>query len=517
MVYGEKKAMKLKLGFKIWLVIIIVMLSLISIFITPHFMKKGVVIQSVEANSTAFIQGLRQEQVITAIDGKNIENLDDFTLALQGKYETNESVKTIFTTLNSEVILYTNKAPELTVSEISKTNLKLGLDLAGGARALVKAENKKLSAEEVNDLVDITRNRLNEFGLTDLTVRPVSDLEGNHFMLIEIAGATPNDLEEMLSQQGKFEAKIVNETVFIGGERDIASVCRNDATCAIIEGCQQSSDGNYYCNFRFSVYLSEAAAERHAEITDTLEVNSTAQGNYLSEKLDLYVDDNLIDSLLIGESLKGRVTTQISISGSGSGETQDVAYDNAQKEMHKLQTILITGSLPYKLEITKLDTISPNLGKDFVKFILLAGIAALLVASIVVFIRYKKFKPSLMVILFSFSEVIIILGIASLIKWNLDLASIAGILATIGTGFDDQIVILDEAKQKTILSLKQRLKRAFTIIMGAYFTAVVSLIPLLWAGAGLFKGFAITTIIGISVGVFITRPAFSQVIKRIEK
>ena len=120
-----------------------------------------------------------------------------------------------------------------------------------------------------------------------------------------------------------------------------------------------------------------------------------------------------------------------------------------------------------------------------------------------------------MVILFSFSEVIIILGIASLIQWNLDLASIAGILATIGTGFDDQIVILDEAKQKTILSLKQRLKRAFAIIMGAYFTAVVALIPLLWAGAGLFKGFAITTIIGISIGVFITRPAFSEVIRRI--
>ena len=120
-----------------------------------------------------------------------------------------------------------------------------------------------------------------------------------------------------------------------------------------------------------------------------------------------------------------------------------------------------------------------------------------------------------MVVLFSFSEVIIILGIASLIQWNLDLASIAGILATIGTGFDDQIVILDEAKQKTILSLKQRLKRAFAIIMGAYFTALVSLLPLIWAGAGLFKGFAITTIIGISIGVFITRPAFSEVIRRI--
>lgn len=507
--------MKLKLGFRIWMLIIILILSLISIFITPNFLQKGVLITSVKPNSTAFEQGLRQGQVIIEIDNHKVISLEDFTSALQGKYNSNASSKTIFKTPDTEIILYTKEAPDITVSEISKTNIKMGLDLAGGARALVKAEDKKLSSGEISDLVDITRNRLNEFGLTDLKVRPVSDLEGNHFMLIEIAGATPSDLEELISEQGKFEAKIVNETVFIGGERDIASVCRNDATCATIESCQPAQEGGYYCNFRFAVYLSEAAAERHAEITEKLEVNSTSQGNYLSEKLDLYVDDNLIDSLLIGEGLKGRVTTQISISGSGSGETQDAAYDEAQRSMHKLQTILITGSLPYKLEIAKLDTISPALGKDFVRFIILAGIAALIAASLVVFVRYRKFKPSLMVILFSFSEVIIILGIASLIEWNLDLASIAGILATIGTGFDDQIVILDEAKQKTILSLKQRLKRAFTIIMGAYFTAVVALIPLLWAGAGLFKGFAITTIIGISIGVFITRPAFSEVIRRI--
>jgi preprotein translocase subunit SecD len=73
---------------------------------------------------------------------------------------------------------------------------------------------------------------------------------------------------------------------------------------------------------------------------------------------------------------------------------------------------------------------------------------------------------------------------------------------------------LDESRNKISLTLKQRLKRAFSIIMGAYFTVAVSLLPLLWAGAGLLKGFAITTLIGISVGVFITRPAFSDILKR---
>ena len=44
--------------------------------------------------------------------------------------------------------------------------------------------------------------------------------------------------------------------------------------------------------------------------------------------------------------------------------------------MKQLQTILITGSLPYKLEIVKIDKISSNLGEEFTKQILLAGLFA---------------------------------------------------------------------------------------------------------------------------------------------
>ena len=102
-----------------------------------------------------------------------------------------------------------------------------------------------------------------------------------------------------------------------------------------------------------------------------------------------------------------------------------------------------------------------------------------------------------------------------MIKWNLDLPSIAGILATIGTGVDQQIVILDEARSGVQISLKEKLKRALFIIVGAYFTVVVSLLPLYWAVAGLFKGFVITTFIGVTVGVLLIRPAFSDMIRKI--
>jgi preprotein translocase subunit SecD len=117
----------------------------------------------------------------------------------------------------------------------------------------------------------------------------------------------------------------------------------------------------------------------------------------------------------------------------------------------------------------------------------------------------------------AFSEFIIILGVAALIGWNLDLPSIAGILATVGTGVDQQIVILDEASRSKNIGISRRMKRALFIIITAYLTSVVALLPLYWAGAGLFRGFAFTTIIGITAGVLITRPAFAEIIRKIEK
>ena len=507
--------MKLKLGFRLWMLIILLVLSLISIFgMPPAFLQKGVLVSDVDQNSTAFDVGFSKGQIITGIDGQEINSLGNYIEIIQLKYLTEERVKTTFQTSEGEIIYFSDEIPKIGVKEIPKSNIKTGLDLSGGSRALVQAKDVKLTSQELGDLVSVTEQRLNVYGISDVKVAPVSDLEGNNFMLVEIAGTTQGDLKDILESQGKFEAKIGEEIVFTGGEKDIASVGRNPPE-ATIEQCQESS-GSWFCNFRFSIFLSEDAARRHAEITDSLEVNLSAQGRYLNETLDLYLDDVLVDSLLISEGLKGRVTSQISISGSGSGNTRDEAYVGSEVEMNQLQTVLITGSFPYQLEIVKLDTVSPLLGKEFGKTILIAGALALLAASLVVFVRYRNIKSSLALILISFSEVIIILGIAALIEWNLDLPGIAGILATIGTGFDDQIVILDEAKQETHLSMKQRMKRAFAIIMGAYFTAVVALFPLLWAGAGLLKGFAFTTIIGITVGVMITRPAFSEIVKRIE-
>ena len=510
----------MKITFRIWILIFVLIISILAILPISSMFQAGVLVKSVERNTTVAEKGLASGMIITKINNVQINNVQDYNKAME-IFSSNESQRlTIMTNSVQIVDIFPADTPsQIVVGTIPATRLKTGLDIQGGARALVQAKDHKLTDPELTDLIAITQERLNVFGLTDLTIRKASDMSGNKFMVIEIAGSSPKDLESLISQQGKFEGRIGNQTVFTGG-KDISNVERS-GQYAGIQGCSASGTGQV-CSFRFPISLTEEAAKRHAEITGNLSI-SPENPQYLSQKLDLYLDDNLMESLFISKDLRGQIATQISIQGSGSGVNQEEAIKNAEKDMNKLQTILITGSLPYKLDIAKLDTISPILGKSFIQEILLAGLLSILAVSVIILIRYRKIKISLALLTVSFSELIIILGFAALIKWNIDLPSLAGIIATIGTGVDSQIVILDESRFK-FASLKERIKKALFIIFTSFATAFVSLVPLTGAlegmgigaaGAGLLKGFAITTLIGITAGVFITRPAFADIIKQI--
>jgi preprotein translocase subunit SecD len=511
MVFGEK----MKLTWRIWLLLVILLMSVIMIFNINNAFSEGVIIKDISTNTSEFHSGLRQGDIIIRVNENKIENFEDYSKAITSTFESSGEKKVVIDTKNSQYVFFTDKVPEITVSEIPKTNIQAGLDLQGGARALVKPE-KQLNSEQMDELISVSQERFNVYGISDVNLRSVRDLQGNTFMLVEIAGATPNDIENLISQQGKFEAKIGEEVVFTGGNNDLTYVCRNDANCASVTLCQQSTNGGWFCNYEFSVSLSQEAAQRHADITRDLGIDPTAPG-YLEKQIDFYVDDVLTNSLFISESLKGQVTTQIQIQGSGSGADRESAFKDAENSMKQQQTILITGSLPYKLEIEKLDTISPLLGGRFTQLIFLTGVAALLSVSIIVFFRYKSFKASLALLFTSFSELLILLAVAAGLKWNLDLPSIVGILVMIGTGVDQQIIILDESLSKKQGSMNQKIRGALFIVIAAYFTTFFSLIPLFYAGAGLLRGFALTTLVGLTIGVLITRPAFADMLKLIDK
>jgi len=514
----------MKITFRIWVLVIFVLLSLIAIFsIPPIAFQKGLTITSVEQNSTVFENGLRAGMILKSINGQAIDSLEEYSdsLSALSNLSDGEMQKLTIKTDSIEIVnLFTKEIIEdISVEPIPTTRIKTGLDLRGGARAFIKAD-VPLTDAQLTDLISVSEQRLNVYGLSDVKFFKVTTSTQENLMGIEIAGSSPSDLEELIAKQGKFEAKIGNDTVFVGGDEDVTHVGRTGQDAYISE-CNPNPDGSgEYCKFQFVIFLSSEAAQRHADITDKLDIN----GSYLSKKLDFFIDGKKTSSLNIGASLKGNVATQIQISGSGTGLTRNEAIDAAEIEMKQLQTILITGSLPFKLEIVKIDRISPNLGEKFVNQILLAGLFAIVAVLILILIRYRRIKVSLALVTVSLSEVVIILGVAALIGWNLDLPSIAGVIAAIGTGIDSQLIILDEARNKHE-SMVQRIKRALFIIVTAFATTFVALLPLTGilgfmgigaASAGLLKGFAVTTLIGITTGVLISRPAFAEIAKQLE-
>ncbi len=556
---------KLLASARIWFLIIAILLSVVAIY--PNFSAEGVAIRSVTKDSPASLAGIispkatatpMSREKIIEMNGVSIKNSNDYYSVLEKlpanktvQVKTNNNIYLLRTQYEVEKIVTnetelktitelvynetTNKTTNITRQEktlkiITKelkdkpvylglsvydaptTNLRKGLDLQGGTRVLLSPA-VPISQDEMSILVSNVEQRINVYGISDVTVRPVSDLSGNQYIRIEIAGATEEEVKDLISKQGKFEAKVNNITVFRGGA-DIRHVCRT-AECSGIDpyrGCGDAGDGTQACTFRFSISLSPEAASRQAEATKDVPVVGSGRDAYLEAPLELYLDDSLVDKLNIASDLKGKAVTEIAISGPGVGKMREEAVNNALQNMKKLQTILITGSLPVKMNIVKIDTISPVLGDEFLRSALIMAIASILAVTLIIYLSYRAIQVVLPVVVTMISEVIILLGIASLIGWNLDLASIAGIIVAVGTGVDDQIIITDEiirGEARRVYGWKEKIKSAFFVIMGAYLTAVVSMIPLFFAGAGLLKGFALTTIIGVSVGVFITRPAYA--------
>lgn len=524
--------MKFKEIFTSWRVIVLLVFLLFAfITIQPHFFgNEGVTIRSVLHDSPAAGAGIGnpspkltplQKERIISIDGNPIYTTADYYEQIENlrvnqtlRVETNEQVYTLITNAskNGTIDLGIKVYPAPT------SNLRKGLDLEGGTRVLLKPVDP-ISSEDLELTLASLKERLNVYGLSDVIVRSASDLAGHDFIVIEIAGVTEQEVKELLAKQGKFEAKIGNDTVFFGGKKDITYVCRS-AECAGIDPRQGCSafEGGYACGFFFSISLSPEAAERQAQLTNTLGTIPEGSTCYLEKDLVLLLDDKEVDSLKIGCELKGRATTEIQISGSGVGVTEAEAVTTSLQNMKKLQTVLVTGSLPVKLEIVKLDTISPSFGEEFLNNLILIAFLALVGVIAVIFIRYRKAKIVIPMALTLISEVVLLLGFAALVGWNLDLAAIAGIILTIGTGVNHLVVITDETLAGGVTSDWQRgIKNAMFIIMGAYLVDFAGMIPLWFAGAGLLKGFAFTTIMGVSFGVLIARPAYAVIIEKLIK
>ena len=223
---------RLKKVFTICFVVLLFFLFAIS----PNPFADGVAVRSVLTNSSAALAGMESPKAtstlmnlerITAMNNIPIEDMTDYNNFIS-ELKSNRTI-TVKTTkgLYRVTTQGTNDSVDLGLSvyDAPTTNIRKGLELQGGTRVLLQPETI-LSDDEMATLIKNMNYRLNVYGLSDLIIKEAGDLSGNQYVLVEIAGAKEEEVNELLAKQGKFQATIGNSTVFKGGS-DITYVCRS--------------------------------------------------------------------------------------------------------------------------------------------------------------------------------------------------------------------------------------------------------------------------------------------------
>lgn len=384
------------------------------------------------------------------------------------------------------------------VSAISVYGIQEGLDLKGGSLIQLHLD-QPVDKDTMSTVTNVLDKRLNSLGVSDVKVRG----SGSQDVITEIAGVQPDKVSKVIGTPGKFEAKIGNQTIITGSDIVHVNPYKVIGNSGIVP-----------------LEISVDSAKKFA----------TAVKGKPNIPVDMYLDDKLLYSPNVDAELtNGAAQTQVEIKLPASSK------EDATKQANDMEAVLQSGALPVKVQIVGVQGISPDLGSQFEKGALIAGLLAVIMVSLVVFLRYRKPILVIPIIFTTLSELIIILGVASVIHWNIDLPAIAGILAAIGTGVDDQIIITDEVmnkkekklngkinkRKKYDAKIRINIKAAFFIIFASAATLIAAMMPLAYygfsrgyTGIGMLSAFAFTTILGVLIGIFITRPVYAKFIEK---
>ncbi|UVE50805.1 preprotein translocase subunit SecD [Haloferax larsenii] len=409
---------------------------------------------------------------------------------------------------------------EVTIENVTTDRLAAALDAAGYAHGEVRDGVTETTRQET---VRVLQSKINEAGLSGGSVQQVTTATGEHFILIEVPNRDPSSVRELVGERGTVQIDIYYPTTQNGSrvyETREAVLTQADFTSIGTAQEPQTGGGSFVPvsvkddpapDFQQAVKETGLAQPGGTRCTYNDDPNTT-EGCLL-----LVVNGEVVNAFGMSPSLADSMRNEewaeapsFQLQTRNTTEAQQVAIN------------LRAGALPAKLDLSGDDGgttsfISPTQGESFKSDSLLTGIVAVLAVAGVVFVRYGKPEVALPMIVTGLSEVYVLLGFAAAIGYPLDLSVIAGFIAVIGTGVDDLIIIADEVMAEGSVTSRKvfqsRFRRAFWVIGAAAATTIIAMSPLAVLSLGDLQGFAIFTILGVIVGVLVTRPAYGDILR----
>lgn len=390
----------------------------------------------------------------------------------------------------------------------------LGLSNGTGIYMLSLEEQERLRKMALEQNITTLRNRVNELGVSE----PLVQQQGKNRIVVELPGVQDTaQVKELISATATLEFRMVDEN-----------------------------------------HNASSAARRGRAPAGTKLYEMRMGGPILLKRDVIVTGDQLVDASATIEPDSGRPAVRVTLDSSGARRMGKTTKDNVGKRMavvfieyksevrerngveERIQTkeeevinaasirepfsknfiitglehteasnlarLLRAGALAAPIYIVEERTVGPSLGAENVKQGFSAVAIGFTLVVIFMALYYRVF--GLVADMALFLNLVLIVGVMSLMQATLTLPGIAGIVLTVGMAVDANVLIFERIREElragtpVQTAIHAGYEKAFSTIADANVTTLIAAIVLFAMGSGPIKGFAVTLAIGIATSMF---------------
>ena len=217
--------------------------------------------------------------------------------------------------------------------------------------------------------------------------------------------------------------------------------------------------------------------------------------------------------------LDGVVYSAPNVKGEITGGQSVISGNFTIEDTKDLANTLMSGRMPAPAKIVQEEVVGPTLGAQSIQQGLISFAIAFVLLMLYMVVMYN-FIPGMMANLALIANLFFTLGVLASFQSALTMPGIAGIVLTLGTAVDANVLIYERIKEELKLgkgmkvALKEGYGNAFSAIFDSNLTSLITGVILLVTGTGPIRGFATTWIIGLVISfftaVFLTRIVFEN-------
>ncbi|MHC4591469.1 MAG: protein translocase subunit SecD [Planctomycetota bacterium] len=415
------------------------------------------------------------------------------------------------------------------VTTIVQGRVKLGLDVAGGTELLYQLspeEGERLGGA-LGNTIDILKKRIDPSNVKEYRIQALESRR----ILIQVPHATASEVEQLksrLEKMGKLEFRLAvplpqhtEESKFLRlYEEAEQGRVPEDFTTMHVEG---DPTQDYYLVKKGEPPVTgrdldpgslRRTTDRNGFPAVGFEFNPMGVRTFaqVTERNRGWALAIVLDGVLKSAPLiKGRIYGPGIIEGRFSEE-----------EVADMVNVLRAGSLPMDITLLQESTVGPQLGRDSIH----KGLVALAVAGLLVlaFIGIYYLRCGMVADGALILNLVLLLGVLCILGAALTLPGMAGVLLTVGMAVDANVLIFERIREESAagkgirVALRNGYDRAFTTIVDANVTTLLTAVILYLVGTGPVRGFAVTLSFGILLSMFtalvVTRLAFETMIDK---